>query len=253
MFLASLRDPNYKPTLEVDPSISNTQFAMLAVWGSRTYGVPVRAPLLVLSAYFHANQFPDGHWIYPANSLTGTSTCAGLISLALERVLLNDKEFRPDGDEPRPQAGQGATKRADVHRAFTFLAQTAVGRKRDDPGGAPDYGGGWFNADAWGDLYFLWTLERVGVIYSTDKIDGKDWFDWGYPIILENQQPDGSWAEANWARGGVIPADARLIDTSFALLFLKRSNIAADLTDKLRLSPLLQLPAVGGRFPHPSP
>ncbi len=82
-----------------------------------------------------------------------------------------------------------------------------------------------FNADACGDLYFLWTLERVGVVYSIDRIDDKDWYDWGYPIVRDAQRPDGSWND----RFGPV------VDTCFALLFLKRANIAKDLTSKLQL------------------
>jgi hypothetical protein len=46
-------------------SLSNTQFAVLAVWGARKYDVPVREPLLALAAYFHRTQHPDGSWNYP--------------------------------------------------------------------------------------------------------------------------------------------------------------------------------------------
>ena len=79
-----------------------------------------------------------------------------------------------------------------------------------------------------GDLYFLWTLERVGVIYSKDLIGGKDWYDWGYPIVLKAQEPDGSWDEKHRQRFGPE------VDTPFALLFLKLANIARDLTEIIR-------------------
>lgn len=222
--LAALENGSYKPVLGAVPSMSNTQFAMLAIWGSRKHGVPVRAPLLLLANYFHANQHPDGHWHYPANSLAATSTCAGLISLAIEQALLQDREFATQRHEvARPQ------KRADVGKAFAFVAKT-IGRKKGDPGQGTrlGYGGALFDADAMGDLYFLWTLERVGVIYSKELIDGKNWYDWGYPIVLQAQEKDGSWDEKHRLRFGP------LIDTPFALLFLKRANIAKDLTDKLR-------------------
>jgi len=45
---------------------------------------------------------------------------------------------------------------------------------------------------------------------------------------MEAQQPDGSWSEKHSHSFGP------LIDTPFALLFLKRANIAKDLTLKLR-------------------
>ena len=189
--LASLNDGTYKPAMAPGAvgslSMSNTQFAMLAVWGSHKHGVPVREPLLALAGYFHENQRDNGSWIYPPNlSLAATSTSAGLISLAVERVLLEDKEFAVNRPAPVRK------KKADVDKAFAFVGKT-VGRKKTDPGAPAQYGGAIFNADAGGDLYFLWTLERVGVIYSREVIGERDWFDWGYPIVLENQKPDGSW------------------------------------------------------------
>jgi hypothetical protein len=222
--LTSLQQGTYKATSGSGASMSNTQFAMLAVWGARKHGVPVRAPLLALAAYFHANQHPDGSWNYPGYSRKATSTCAGLIGLALERVLLEDKEFKA-----QPHQTAEIKKKADVNRAFDFLART-IGRKKEDPGGGTKLGEGGklFDADACGDLYYLWTLERVGVIYSKELIGGKNWYDWAYPIVMKAQLADGSWHEQHGFSGGP------LIDTPFALLLLKRANIAKDLTDKLR-------------------
>jgi hypothetical protein len=77
------------------------------------------------------------------------------------------------------------------------------------------------------NLYFLWTVERVGVLYHVREMDGKDWYRWGVDLLLEAQDDDGSWSEGNY------PGADRTIDTCFALLFLKRANLAADLTKKL--------------------
>jgi GYF domain 2 len=227
--LVTLQGGTYKPNGQIQsmPSTSNTQFAMLAVWGARKHGVPVRDPLLALAAYFHANQHPEGSWNYPNFSLKATATCAGLISLAIEVAILEGKEFAPIPRQP-----ESAKKKADVDKAFAFVAKT-IGRKKSDPWGGASLitgysGGEFFDADGLGDLYFLWTLERVGVIYSKDLIGGKDWFDWGHPIVLRAQQPDGSWHEKQSYNFGP------LIDTPFALLFLKRANIARDLTEMIR-------------------
>ena len=72
--------------------------------------------------------------------------------------------------------------------------------------------------------YFFWSLERVGVILDQDKIGGHDWYAWGSEILVANQGGDGSW------HGEYPPA----VDTCFALLFLKRSNVARDLTSALK-------------------
>ncbi len=86
------------------------------------------------------------------------------------------------------------------------------------------WSGGLLGHDAWGDLYFCWSIERVAVICNLNKLGGKDWYAWGSELILSSQLPDGSWRE----RFPGVP------DTCFALLFLKRANVAKDLTNTLR-------------------
>lgn len=237
-FLKKLADPAqpYKPKAGGPYSISNTQFAMLALWGARHHDVKVKASLLAAAEFFNTHQTADGHWIYSdveagtpeQPTLWTTSTAAGLISLAIEKALLEDKEF---ADEP-PLMLDPKRKRADRDKAFKYVARS-IGRTAGSPGGSTHgYRGTIFHADAWGDLYFLWCVERVGVLYGRDRFDekGKDWYDWGYPIVLKKQsKKDGSWDDRH---GDVV-------DTCFALLFLLRANIAQDLTDKLQLLSLL--------------
>src|SRR5260370_41342744 len=43
------------------------------------------------------------------------------------------------------------------------------------------------------DLYFLWSLERVGVLYNLEKISNKDWYAWGRVELLDSQHDDGTW------------------------------------------------------------
>ena len=57
-------------------------------------------------------------------------------------------------------------------------------------------------------------------------VTDKDWYRWGAEILLKNQQGDGGWHGA-YSQGGS--------DTGFALLFLKRANLAPDLARHLRL------------------
>jgi hypothetical protein len=221
--LESLRTGTYAPGQPVRLySISNTQFAMLALWGARNNKLAVRPCLLKAAEYFHKTQQADGHWVYSnvePGCLWTCSTCAGLIALAIEKALREDSEFVGRTAAPSPAPG-----RADADRAFAYLGRS-IGRKKGDPGGGvPQYKGTLFAADAWGDLYFLWSVDRVGMIYQMDEIAGKDWYEWGYPIVKDAQQADGSWKDR------FDP----VIDTCFALLFLRRANIARDLTRKLQ-------------------
>ena len=76
-------------------------------------------------------------------------------------------------------------------------------------------------------LYFLWSVERVGMLYGRRTIDGTEWYPWGVDLLLPAQQSDGSWFTNGYF--GATP----ISDTSFALLFLKRANLAKDLSTKL--------------------
>lgn len=77
------------------------------------------------------------------------------------------------------------------------------------------------------NLYYLWTVERCGVLYKRRDISGKDWYRWGAELLLDHQTADGSWMAGNY------PGSMPITDTCFALLFLKRANLAKELTKKL--------------------
>src|SRR5262249_15076762 len=74
-------------------------------------------------------------------------------------------------------------------------------------------------------FYLLWSVERVGVAYGLKTIGRLDWYAKGSEILLATQQADGSW-RGEYAEGGA--------DTCFALLFLRRTNLARDLSFSLR-------------------
>ena len=96
-----------------------------------------------------------------------------------------------------------AGKRANVELAFQYVNKS-IGRKADDPGGGtPRYRGRIFGADAWGDYYFLWSVERVGVIYKKNKFDDKglDWYEWGRPDCPQSSA-NGSQLERQARPGG---------------------------------------------------
>jgi hypothetical protein len=79
------------------------------------------------------------------------------------------------------------------------------------------------------DLYYLWSVERVGVLYGRKNIAGKEWYPWGARLLLAAQNGNGGWGKG----GSYISTPA--VDTCFALLFLKRANLVKDLSAKLEL------------------
>ena len=81
--------------------------------------------------------------------------------------------------------------------------------------------------------YFLWSVERVCVLLDLNTLAKRNWYDWGAEILLSNQRAEGYWDDSRYS--GSYPGHNPVTDTCFALLFLKRANLAPDLSDNLRL------------------
>jgi hypothetical protein len=184
------------------------------VWAAQKHGVPVDRSLALVDAHFRESQDNDGAWGYKPNSrqFADSMTCAGLLGLAVGRGLIRTE------DAKKAAAGDPAVEKAMASLGKGIERMTA-GPVRFTPGRSRPIG-----ANAAGDLYYLWSLERVGVIYERQELGGKDWYGWGAQALVETQLADGSWSDSY--RG--------LVDTCFALLFLKRANVATDLTDQLK-------------------
>jgi hypothetical protein len=211
---------------EHDGDNSNTQFAMLALWVARRHGLPVDRSLAMVERRFRSTQNQVGYWNYqygatmlPDEALRGqigsvcAMTSAGVLSLALTHPAGNKAAGRELTKDPQVKAGLAAvaamigTPQADRRNIAQFV-------KGDGRNFGRDQG-----------CYCLWTLERMAVVYDLKTIGNKDWYLWGAQILLANQQPDGSW-QSDCPGGGC--------DTCFALLFLKRANVAHDLTATLK-------------------
>jgi hypothetical protein len=214
---------------------SNTQFAILGLWVSRRHGMPVERALGRVDRRFRASQNADGGWGYQPHSgetsdSSAAMTCAGLLGLAAghaatttilkARDANKDKETADDAPKEKP-AGRDLSRDARVLAGLTAIGKcignpAANGEPATPPTaiGPPD------------KLYYtFWSIERVAVAYGLDTLGNRDWHAWGADVILGNQQRDGSW-RAGYGEGGV--------DTSFALLFLRRANLANDLSTALK-------------------
>src|SRR5262249_37077417 len=73
--------------------------------------------------------------------------------------------------------------------------------------------------------YLPWSLERVAVAFGLETIGKKDWYGMGSELLLLTQSQDGYWT--NTFTGPVA-------ETCFGLLFLRRANLAPDLSARLR-------------------
>jgi hypothetical protein len=213
-----LQDPANNPN---DPFLtttdnSNTQFAILALWRAQQYGVPMKRSLNLIVRRYQTSQNADGSWGYHYRFGGGADriphqwpnamTCVGLIGLAVGHGLAQPK--------PAGQIVQDARIINGLISLSNSIGQPVEHRGRVDM----------FN------LYFLWSLERVAVLYNLPTIGDKDWYRWGAQILVRNQMDEGFWANGQYI--GSCPP----LDTCLALLFLKRANLVKDLTAKLPFS-----------------
>lgn len=202
---------------------SNTQFAILGLWVAQRHGVSSRSALLATEQYFRATQYPDGSWSYhPAiQNWRDSMTCAGLMSLAMRWGVVSGQ-----GRDIRPAQPSHVHDGA-INQGLRYLAQSL-----DKINVAGDRIVGVEARDA---LYFLWSLERMAVIYDLKKIGTREWYPWEAGMLVETQRPDGHWA----GMGGPV-------GTCFALLVLKRSNFAKDLQLTVQEAPSRSMPDIAG-------
>ncbi len=140
-------------------------------------------------------------------------TCAGLMSLAMRHGMIAGQGRDIRSDQPVPVSDQAITE------ALDFLGLSI--RKILLTGGRIS------GVEARDPLYFLWSLERMAMIYDLRTIGDKEWYPWAAQMLVDVQQSDGSW-HAPYSDP---------VGTCFALLVLRRSNLARDLQLTVRDKP----------------
>jgi hypothetical protein len=216
---------------------SNTQFAALGLWAAGRHKLPVERALALTAARFRFSQSINGGWDYPyevpSHSSTPSMTCAGLLGLALGHGLIVRHQSHPTHsakvDDAAIQHGMKALA--------GFIGAPPSHPFPSPPGGRGVRGEGRPSVN----LYFLWSLGRVGLLYRTRRIDGKDWYAWGVNQVLVWQETDGSWKANAYADA------APIINTCFALLFLKRSHWTEDASRALDFNLGVRIPLQGGK------
>ncbi len=182
---------------------SNTQFGLLGLHAAMSVGLQVPTPTLQ-AAYDHyaRTQNADGGWGYRPNDISyGSMTAAavGALDVLGSRLYVETVcgQYKVD---PHLLGG------------FGWLAQnfTVTENPRKEPG--------WH-------LYYLYALERVGVFTGERYFAGHDWFLEGSRVVLDQQNPSGSWTSGDYEGP----------NTCFALLFLSKGNVPV-LINKLAAS-----------------
>lgn len=229
-----LEDPAGKTNDPVNGTTdnSNTHFAILGLWAARRHEVPTERSFALLARRFRTSQDGGGGgWAYGYTKggagSAGPMTSIALLGLAIGNALAVDKEGN------RAEQDQGVVK------AFTMLAN-GVGTPAGTTVGRPSV------KDA-GGLYHLWALERIAVLYDLPTLGDKDWYRWGMEILVGSQKADGSWAD------GGFPGETPVVNTAFAVLFLRRANLTPDLSRRVIVDVKALTAKVAPKAPEPPP
>jgi len=220
--------------------MSNTQYAVLGLKSASRLGLEVDRRLFAdVFEYFLDHQqahgpkvkfadvkvLPDGtlqHYgrIVPARGFgytygtrDGPELCASRACIGIACIELALDELLTKATGAARGVGRARRKDADdaVDSALAWLDQNwAVDRH---PPGNPGYGYYY---------YYLYALERTGALTSRRFVGEHDWYREGAEELLKRQQDDGSWPSGGW--------DDERINTSFALLFLRRATVRAAVT-----------------------
>lgn len=184
---------------------SNTQYGVLGLFAASRANVEIPKEVWEkVEKWFEEKQNSDGGWGYACadvpdgggnglvgNSSSGSMTTAGLTALIVAKFYLG-KDWKAD---PKVQKG------------LTWLGNNLS--YSSNPGGSPIW-----------HYYYLYGLERVGMISGMKEFGGKDWYKGGAEWLLGAQKDDGHWTADK--TGEALCDD--VTNTCFAILFLRRAT-----------------------------
>jgi hypothetical protein len=173
---------------------SNSQYAALGLRACMEANVILPKEVFVQAAgWWKKNQNEDGGWGYGSGNTAsyGSMTAGGVASL----IILH-------------HYGGLGVKAPCIQRGLKWMEgnfQVNTNPVRD----------------AFWQYYYLYALERVGMLGLYEKIGPHAWYPIGANYLLKQQKPDGSWVNATkYSEGNRI-----VWDTCFAILFLSRATM----------------------------
>jgi len=164
---------------------SNTQYALLGLKACAEAGIEIpMAAWADAEKHLRQTQCADGSWSYGGKTQHGygSMTAGGLAGLIICLV------YQERGYKNDPA----------VIAALDWLDKHFVVKEN------AEYGSNWH-------YYYLYALERAGIIYGTESFGNHEWYQLGAKYLLHQQSENGSW-------------NSTTLDTCFAILFLSRAT-----------------------------
>lgn len=196
---------------------SITQFALLALHEASKAGIEIQKQVWQRSKdHFIKTQLPNGGWGYNTRMRKepyGSMTTAGVASLYICGLRLHVSGPKKFVNGAYPSCGQYQQHKS-LAKGIEWLTRNFSVKKNPH---YPNNESGWL-------LYYLYGLERVGMIAGIQRFGEHDWYRKGADHLVRIQNKDGSWSGNAWGhrRGGNTTGP--VYDTSFALLFLAKGN-----------------------------
>lgn len=177
---------------------SNTQFALLGLHEAAKAGYKVPKEVWTRSKDHFVSEQIEGGWGYrKGEKVTGSMTTAGLASLYICGQRLNVGGPRAFANGVYPDCGK-----------YQQYAPIAAGLKwmtrNFDVASNPNNGRTWLH-------YYLYGLERVGMLSGAASFGQHDWYREGAAFLISTQGGAGSWANGQDS-------------TAFSVLFLAKGN-----------------------------
>ena len=177
---------------------SCTQFAVLGLWISSRWGVNIDDTMLRVGERFTDQQMEDGGWAYnyaAENAASGNSmTFAGLFCLTVAKAT----ELRKMQERERTDAESG-TERIDNTSGEPLETDPVFARGLEKAGG---FAAGISAGQA---RYFLWSVERLGVLLELETIGTTDWFEKGSNALSSSRSGRTGHGSTATPTGGTSP------------------------------------------------
>jgi hypothetical protein len=179
---------------------SNSQYVALALRSCLQANIKIPDETLALAAKsWERNQNQDGGWGYNGEGSVNDPSCGSMTAGAVASlcILKNYLKSDPKKDEPIKKG----LAWMDGH--WTFAEN-------------PKY-----TRPVLFRYYWIYAIERAGMLYGTEKIGKHEWYKEGVDVLLKEQKADGSWSGGEKEDASI---GGTMADTCFAILFLRKAT-----------------------------